>query len=310
MESIALRPQRCQWHEAGASFSRADASAEPSSLPRSSRGALRGSVPPGGISAGAVPWAADIVAKSGSETTSRARGRFAKFPGCEATVRSAPTTELPRHGHNSAGRSASSEQVERSKATPPAEFLLESFLPKRLRSSRPGTAEPATRERRSSNDSSRLLNPQRAFGSTSRDSNSPRRHSLDSPAWAGTGSAIRRSSSWASADGGRDVSGLAEHKPEALDAAVLILDIVGFSKLCARCTAEGTAGCENFALLVSDYLGRLVSVVEESGGDVEAFAGDALIVIFQDDRSADRSDPPLGLAAIVHKVRRRLPTAA
>ena len=68
--------------------------------------------------------------------------------------------------------------------------------------------------------------------------------------------------------------------PLSSPAAALILDVSGFSALCAKYTAEGTAGCEGFSLIVSEYLARLVDVVESFGGDVEAFAGDALICVF------------------------------
>ena len=68
--------------------------------------------------------------------------------------------------------------------------------------------------------------------------------------------------------------------PSSTPAAALILDVSGFSALCAKYTAEGTAGCEGFSLIVSEYLARLVDVVESFGGDVEAFAGDALICMF------------------------------
>ena len=65
-----------------------------------------------------------------------------------------------------------------------------------------------------------------------------------------------------------------------VEASILMLDVSGFSKLCAKYTAEGTAGCEGFSLIISDYMSRLVDIVESFGGDVEAFAGDALIVMF------------------------------
>jgi len=67
----------------------------------------------------------------------------------------------------------------------------------------------------------------------------------------------------------------------AFPAAVLMLDICGFSGLCESYSEAGSVGCECFALTTSRFLTALVGVIEEHGGDVDAFAGDALIALFQ-----------------------------
>ena len=42
----------------------------------------------------------------------------------------------------------------------------------------------------------------------------------------------------------------------------------------------GTEGCEEFSTLVSNYLAAMSDVIESYNGDIDCFAGDALLVVF------------------------------
>ena len=79
--------------------------------------------------------------------------------------------------------------------------------------------------------------------------------------------------------------------------AVLLLDISGFTSLCERHAGDGTAGCEAFAFAVSDYFVNLVEVIDTHGGDIEGFAGDALVTLFSGSSSRIRH-----LRKAVHRV--------
>ena len=68
---------------------------------------------------------------------------------------------------------------------------------------------------------------------------------------------------------------------ERFDCAVLFADISGFTPLAERLTRKGAAGAERLTEILNDYFSRLIDLVDQHGGDVLKFAGDALIAIWR-----------------------------
>lgn len=70
--------------------------------------------------------------------------------------------------------------------------------------------------------------------------------------------------------------------PEADDfeAAVLFCDIAGFSKITEQITKHDPDAISDLVDLLDDYLGSLVNMIIEKGGDVVKFAGDALFAMW------------------------------
>jgi len=62
---------------------------------------------------------------------------------------------------------------------------------------------------------------------------------------------------------------------------VLFADISGFTALTEKLGERGPAGVETLARILNDYFGKMIDVIDEYGGDVVKFAGDALIVIWR-----------------------------
>jgi len=63
-------------------------------------------------------------------------------------------------------------------------------------------------------------------------------------------------------------------------AAVLIADVSGFTTIAERLAASGPEGVEELSRLVSQWFGVMVGIIEDHGGDVIRFAGDAPIAVF------------------------------
>src|ERR1700681_3851289 len=82
---------------------------------------------------------------------------------------------------------------------------------------------------------------------------------------------------------------------EPLYAVVLCVDISGFSTITRDHQLRGSAGIEELATIINDYLGRLTEVVEAWGGDVENLYGDALVAFWP--FSAGAQDDALSCAS-------------
>eukprot|EP00602_Paraphysomonas_sp_CaronLab_P003109 CAMPEP_0185038434 /NCGR_PEP_ID=MMETSP1103-20130426/34075_1 /TAXON_ID=36769 /ORGANISM="Paraphysomonas bandaiensis, Strain Caron Lab Isolate" /LENGTH=1145 /DNA_ID=CAMNT_0027576861 /DNA_START=129 /DNA_END=3566 /DNA_ORIENTATION=- len=65
-----------------------------------------------------------------------------------------------------------------------------------------------------------------------------------------------------------------------IKAAVLLADISGFTKLSGDLCLNGTHGLDDLRQATSSFLSKFISIVYAYGGDVLAFAGDALICMF------------------------------
>jgi class 3 adenylate cyclase/tetratricopeptide (TPR) repeat protein len=77
-----------------------------------------------------------------------------------------------------------------------------------------------------------------------------------------------------------------EHEPPsapaiaASGAALLLVDITGFTGLTASAVARGPAGTEALWAAINEYLGQMVDVAISHGGDIAKIVGDALIPVW------------------------------
>lgn len=77
-------------------------------------------------------------------------------------------------------------------------------------------------------------------------------------------------------------SGQLEPESEMVNGAMLIIDVSGFTALTEKLSQdEGRMlSGEHLIACLNDYFHRLYGIIEENGGDVIKFAGDAMIVLF------------------------------
>src|SRR5262245_6688815 len=92
---------------------------------------------------------------------------------------------------------------------------------------------------------------------------------------------------------------LAPIEPRAarFPAAVLLTDVSGFTSLTEKLAAHGSGGAEELTLLLNHYLSRMIGLLEDEGGEVVQFSGDALVAVFPaDDPTTDDRSLPLSVA--------------
>jgi len=75
--------------------------------------------------------------------------------------------------------------------------------------------------------------------------------------------------------------------PSSFQAATLLADLTGFTALAADLSADGAAGAEKLTSILAGSLGKLVDLVYSMGGDVVAFAGDAVVAVWPADADAE-----------------------
>jgi len=76
---------------------------------------------------------------------------------------------------------------------------------------------------------------------------------------------------------------ISEPTAEFMPAAVLFVDVSGFTALSERLAARGAGGAEDLPNYLNAYFGPLLDVVQRYGGDTVKFAGDALLAIWPAD---------------------------
>ena len=59
------------------------------------------------------------------------------------------------------------------------------------------------------------------------------------------------------------------------EAACMVADLSGFTKLSERLCRKGPAGADELSLLLDDYFAKMINVILAAGGDICKFAGDA-----------------------------------
>ncbi|KAF9915058.1 Adenylate cyclase type 10, partial [Lobosporangium transversale] len=74
--------------------------------------------------------------------------------------------------------------------------------------------------------------------------------------------------------------------------AVLMVDIVGFSQMTSIASSKGDVGAEMLSSQIGAYFDMAIRIIEYHGGDIVKFLGDALLVVFQADPSAERLQTP------------------
>ncbi len=70
---------------------------------------------------------------------------------------------------------------------------------------------------------------------------------------------------------------------ENYSAAVLFVDISGFTALTEQFAARGPSGAEDISAVLNDFYGQWIEIIRGLGGDIIKFAGDGLLVIWQGD---------------------------
>uniref|UniRef100_A0A061QVT6 Guanylyl cyclase n=1 Tax=Tetraselmis sp. GSL018 TaxID=582737 RepID=A0A061QVT6_9CHLO len=63
-------------------------------------------------------------------------------------------------------------------------------------------------------------------------------------------------------------------------AVTLLLDVSGFTALSEKFSEGGTKSFEEFSLLLSGFFARTCEIIFSYGGDIDCFAGDALLILF------------------------------
>ena len=71
-----------------------------------------------------------------------------------------------------------------------------------------------------------------------------------------------------------------EPSSEEFQAALLFADVSGFTRLTETLTARGPAGTEHLTQVLNLYFGQIIDLVDQWGGDVIKFAGDAMIALW------------------------------
>jgi class 3 adenylate cyclase len=77
---------------------------------------------------------------------------------------------------------------------------------------------------------------------------------------------------------------------------VLFLDITGYSRLSEQMDSK------QLSRLVQTYFSSFLEIIHEHQGDVNETAGDGLMVIFQNDRSATDTHRTLSRALLPYRV--------
>jgi class 3 adenylate cyclase len=68
---------------------------------------------------------------------------------------------------------------------------------------------------------------------------------------------------------------------ETHPAAVLFVDISGFTALTEQFAAIGPSGAEDISAVLNNFYGQWINIIKSYGGDIIKFAGDGLLVIWQ-----------------------------
>ena len=69
---------------------------------------------------------------------------------------------------------------------------------------------------------------------------------------------------------------------ETFTCAVMFADISGFTPLAESFAHEGAVGAEKLTAILNDYFSHLVGIIQEYGGDVVKFAGDAVLALWKE----------------------------
>jgi len=74
-----------------------------------------------------------------------------------------------------------------------------------------------------------------------------------------------------------------------METAVLFADISGFTMLGEACAKQGVRGNEELAFCINRYMEGMVKNFGKYGGDIIKFVGDALIVMWPEEKGVDKA---------------------
>ncbi|MFO8061355.1 MAG: AAA family ATPase, partial [bacterium] len=86
----------------------------------------------------------------------------------------------------------------------------------------------------------------------------------------------------------RIVSGGKEHQYDYFEGIVLCADISGFTAMSEKLTSSGKEGSEEISKIINSFFEPLVKIINNYGGDIFFFGGDAITAVFSSDM-ADRA---------------------
>lgn len=70
--------------------------------------------------------------------------------------------------------------------------------------------------------------------------------------------------------------------------SLMFTDMSGFTKLMEANAAHGKQGAQNLLKVLNDYFATMIEIISKSGGDLQEFTGDALLVLFPaDEKQSD-----------------------
>lgn len=72
-------------------------------------------------------------------------------------------------------------------------------------------------------------------------------------------------------------------RTERSSAALMLVDITGFTPLTSTLSDRGAGGTEQLSRALNTYIGRIIDLVEEHGGDIAKIVGDAVLAVWADD---------------------------
>lgn len=71
-----------------------------------------------------------------------------------------------------------------------------------------------------------------------------------------------------------------------METAVLWADISGFTALGEACQKQGVRGNEELAFCINRYMEGMIKIIGKYGGDIIKFVGDAMIIMWPEERPA------------------------
>src|SRR5690349_17459793 len=92
---------------------------------------------------------------------------------------------------------------------------------------------------------------------------------------------------------------------EEYSAAVLFVDISGFTALTEQFAARGPSGAEDISAVLNGFYGQWIAMIKDYGGDIIKFAGDGLLVVWLGD---DLESATLRAAQTALEARKKLET--
>ncbi len=78
-----------------------------------------------------------------------------------------------------------------------------------------------------------------------------------------------------------------------LKGVCLLVDISGFTMMSEQFCVQGKNGLDGLQQTTNGYMGQLVDVIYQFGGDIIKFAGDAVVCVFASENFAEENDIPV-----------------